>query len=53
MQMETALLFDAIVRDNLPIDRLLDADFTFLNQELARHYQIDCRQWTAKCGVCH
>lgn len=41
MQNESAMLFNWIVNQNAPIDRLVDADFTFVNEELAAHYGID------------
>ena len=41
MKAETAMLFETLIREDLSIDRLLDADFTFLNEELARHYGRD------------
>ena len=37
---ETALFFDSIVRENRSVLDLLDADYTFLNERLARHYGI-------------
>ena len=37
---ETALFFHALVIDNEPIDRLIDANFTFLNEELAKLYEL-------------
>jgi hypothetical protein len=37
---ETELLLGTIVRDDLSILRLLDADFTFVNERLARHYGL-------------
>jgi hypothetical protein len=37
---ETELLFESIVRDDRPITELLDADYTFLNERLARHYGV-------------
>lgn len=40
MQDETQLLFNSILRDDRPITTLLDADYTFLNERLARHYDI-------------
>jgi mono/diheme cytochrome c family protein len=40
MQKETELFFDAIVRENRPVPELLTADFTFLNERLADHYDI-------------
>ena len=41
MRRETEMLFDHVLRDDLPMATLLDADFTFLNERLARHYGID------------
>ncbi|PAW64487.1 MAG: hypothetical protein B9S36_02365 [Verrucomicrobiia bacterium Tous-C2TDCM] len=38
---ETRAYFDAMVRENLPVDHLVDSDFTFLNGRLARHYRLD------------
>ena len=40
MQRESAMLFNSLVRNNDPIDRLIDADYTFVNQELAKHYRL-------------
>ena len=37
---ETELLFDAIVREDRSILDLIDADFTFVDERLARHYGI-------------
>jgi mono/diheme cytochrome c family protein len=37
---ETELLFTSIVRENRSALRLLDADYTFVNERLARHYGI-------------
>jgi mono/diheme cytochrome c family protein len=37
---ETELLFDTIVREDRSIVDLLDADFTFVDERLARHYRI-------------
>jgi hypothetical protein len=37
---ETALFFDSIVRENRRVLDLLDADYTFLNERLAKHYDI-------------
>ena len=39
-QRETALLFETIVRDDRPILDLIDADYTFVDERLARHYGI-------------
>jgi hypothetical protein len=40
MRKETEMLFECVMRDNLPLTTLLDADFTFLNGPLAKHYGI-------------
>jgi hypothetical protein len=37
---ETELLFDSIVREDRSILDVLDADYTFVNERLARHYGI-------------
>jgi mono/diheme cytochrome c family protein len=37
---ETELLFDSIVREDRPLTTLLDADYTFLDERLARHYGV-------------
>lgn len=41
MKQESYLLFEAVLREDRDVRELLDADFTFLNQELAEHYGID------------
>jgi mono/diheme cytochrome c family protein len=41
MRLETELFLEAIVREGRPLSDLLDADFTFMNERLARHYGID------------
>jgi mono/diheme cytochrome c family protein len=40
LRTETEMLFDSIVRDDRPVLELLSADYTFLNERLARHYGI-------------
>jgi len=40
MHSETELLFDFIRKDDRPITDLLTADYTFVNERLARHYGI-------------
>lgn len=40
MRNETSTFFHALVVENHPIQRLIDADFTFLNEELAKLYRI-------------
>ncbi len=37
---ETELLFDSILREDRPLTTLLDADYTFVDERLARHYGI-------------
>jgi hypothetical protein len=37
---ETELLFESIVREDHPVMDLLTADYTFVNERLARHYGI-------------
>jgi hypothetical protein len=39
-QMETELFFDSIVREDRSVLDLITADYTFLNERLARHYGI-------------
>jgi len=40
MEMETRTFFAAMIRDNLPARVLVDADFTYANDRLARHYRL-------------
>jgi hypothetical protein len=39
-QRETELFFDYILRNDRPVTEFLNADYTFLNDRLARHYGI-------------
>ncbi len=41
MKRETELFFEALVREDRSVLELLDSDFTFLDERLARHYGID------------
>ena len=41
MRDETAMFFNSVVRENRPVTQLVDADYTFMNEELAKHYRID------------
>lgn len=41
MYEETELFFEAIVREDRSILDFLDADFTFVNEKLAKHYGIE------------
>ena len=40
MQRETELLFDAILREDRSVLEFLTADYTFVNERLARHYGL-------------
>ena len=40
LQRETELLFETIVLEDRPVFDLLNADFTFVNERLARHYGV-------------
>ena len=40
MQRETELLFRAVMREDRSVIDLLDADFTFVDERLARHYGV-------------
>lgn len=37
---ETEMAFDYVVRQNRPVTELIDANYTFMNERLARHYNI-------------
>lgn len=39
-QRETELLFESVIREDRSILTLLDADYTFINERLAKHYGI-------------
>ena len=41
MVRETELFFESQVREDRPVQDLLRADYTFLNEQLARHYGVD------------
>jgi hypothetical protein len=40
MKRETELFFDSIVREDRPVLDLLTADYSFVNERLAKHYNI-------------
>jgi hypothetical protein len=40
MRKEVELLFDAIVREDRPVTELLTANYTFVNERLAKHYGL-------------
>ena len=39
--METQLFFAEVIRENLPVRTLINADFTFANERLAKHYGLE------------
>jgi hypothetical protein len=41
MKMETNLFFEHLLRENRPLADFLDANYTFLNERLAKHYGIE------------
>jgi hypothetical protein len=41
MLTETELFFESQIREDRPVQELLRADYTFLNEQLARHYGIN------------
>ena len=41
MRLETEMLFEHIVRNDRSLVELLDSDYAFLNERLAKHYGID------------
>lgn len=41
MRRETELFFNALVREDRSLFELYDADWTYLNERLARHYGVD------------
>ncbi len=41
MQQETTIFFDKLREEDRSLLELLDADYTYLNQDLAKHYGID------------
>ena len=41
MQRETELYFDHILREDRSVMELLDSDYTFVNEALAKHYGLD------------
>lgn len=40
LEQEMNLFFESLVRENRPITDLLDANYTFLNERIAKHYSI-------------
>lgn len=44
---ETRLFFAELIREDLPISNLIDSDFTFVNERLARHYGLPATEGAA------
>ena len=40
MRAETEMLFQHILKNDLPLTELIDCDYTFLNEDLAKFYEI-------------
>lgn len=40
MKKETEMLFTHVLKENLPVETLLTADYTFINDKLAKHYDL-------------
>lgn len=40
MYQESVLFFQSVLQEDAPLTRLLDADYTYLNEDLAKHYGI-------------
>ena len=47
MRLETSMFFNSLIRSNRPITELITADYTFLNEELAKLYRIQGVQGAA------
>lgn len=41
MKTETLMFFSEVMKNNLPVTKLIDADFTYLNESLAQFYGIN------------
>jgi hypothetical protein len=48
MYAESVAFFDYIVRQNRPVKEILTADYTFLNQPLAKHYGVTAEVKSAR-----
>lgn len=47
MERETRAFVTAMVRDNLPVRTLIESDFVYVNDRLARHYELPAVQGSA------
>lgn len=50
MSRETELLFLHLMRDNRPVNELLQTRYSFVNQELADHYDLTDVEWETEAG---
>ena len=41
LPLETEAYLNHLIQENLPVSRLIDSDFSFLNQRLAQHYGVN------------
>lgn len=41
LPIETEAYLAHLIRENMPVSHLVDSDYSFLNQRLAQHYEID------------
>ncbi len=41
MMTETRMFFESLLRENKPLTEFIDANYTFLNERLAKHYGIE------------
>lgn len=48
MQEEVTLFFIDLIQNNRSIVSLLDADHTFVNENLAKHYDLKAKEWGQK-----
>ena len=51
--LETQLFFESLIQNNLPAASLVDSNFTFLNESLAKHYGIDSSRQTVQLSKVH
>ncbi len=40
LQQESALFVESLIRDDQPITKLVDADYTYMNEEISRFYRV-------------
>ena len=41
MRRETEMVFETILREDRPLTELIESDYTFLNEKLAKHYGVE------------